>query len=182
MLVANSTMITLPFVDLILTLIRCLLELDTKYRYMTKFRADSRVALDLQALSAVLPSMTSTGPDGRADWLTSPRLLKSPSTTIAARRDSSDDDSEGGVRIDMDSSTLGFEPDPVVVVSEAPSTPSILVIGAEKDFIVDQEGVRETAQYLGVKPIFIPGAYHDVMLGPKWKLSADIVAEWLANI
>ena len=150
---------------------------------MTKFRADSRVALDLQSLSNVLPSMTSTGPDGRADWLTTPRLLKSPNITTR-RKDYSDDDSDGGVRIDMDCSTLGFEPEPEpdVVIPEAPTTPSILVIGAEKDFIVDQEGVRETAQYLGVKPIFIPGAYHDVMLGPKWKLSADIVAEWLAKM
>ena len=155
----------------------------TTIRYMTKFRADSRVALDLQSLSNVLPSMTSTGPDGRADWLPTPRLLKSPSITTV-RKEYSDDDSEGGVRIDMDCSTLGFEPEPaaVVLVPEVRRTPSILVIGAEKDFIVDQEGVRETAQYLGVKPIFIPGAYHDVMLGPKWRLSADIVAEWLANM
>ena len=60
--------------------------------------------------------------------------------------------------------------------------PACLIIGAEKDFIVDRDGVSETARYLGVKPVFIPEAYHDVMLGPKWRLSADIIADWIATI
>jgi pimeloyl-ACP methyl ester carboxylesterase len=43
--------------------------------------------------------------------------------------------------------------------------PEALVVGAEKDFIVDAEGVAETAAYLGVQPVFVPDVPHDVMLG-----------------
>ena len=38
----------------------------------------------------------------------------------------------------------------------------VAVFGAGKDFIVDREGVEETAAFLGVKPVFIPDLYHDV--------------------
>jgi len=57
-----------------------------------------------------------------------------------------------------------------------------LVIGAEKDYIVDEEGIKETAYYLGVEPVIIKDLYHDVMLGPKWKLSADEIGKWLISI
>ena len=57
-----------------------------------------------------------------------------------------------------------------------------LVIGAGNDFIVDDEGVKETALYLGVEPVFIKDLYHDVMLGPKWKESADVIKNWLDSI
>ena len=57
-----------------------------------------------------------------------------------------------------------------------------LVIGAEKDYIVDEEGIKETAYYLGVEPVFIKDLYHDVMLGPKWKRSADEIEKWLTSI
>ena len=58
----------------------------------------------------------------------------------------------------------------------------MLVIGAENDFIVDLEGVKETARFLGVSPVFIPDLYHDVMLGPKWIKSAEIIAQWVRQI
>lgn len=57
-----------------------------------------------------------------------------------------------------------------------------LVVGAGNDFIVDDEGVKETAFYLGVEPVFIKDLYHDVMLGPKWKESADVIKNWLDSI
>jgi hypothetical protein len=44
-------------------------------------------------------------------------------------------------------------------------SPRRRVIGASRDFIVDIEGVYETATYLGVEPEIINGSYHDVMLG-----------------
>lgn len=39
------------------------------------------------------------------------------------------------------------------------------MIGAEKDAIVDREGVLETAKYFGLEaPVIIQGACHDLML------------------
>ena len=39
------------------------------------------------------------------------------------------------------------------------------MIGAEKDAIVDREGVLETAKYFGLgDPVIIHGACHDLML------------------
>lgn len=58
---------------------------------------------------------------------------------------------------------------------------SRLVIGAEKDFIVDSEGILESATYLGVSPVVLPNLYHDVMLGSKWKLTADFLFKWLQD-
>lgn len=60
--------------------------------------------------------------------------------------------------------------------------PPTLVVGAEKDFIVDKEGVLETATFLGVKPVYIPDMYHDVMLGPKWGAVATVIEIWIDNV
>ena len=30
-----------------------------------------------------------------------------------------------------------------------------------------------------VKPVFVAGLYHDVMLGPKWKSTADILLDFI---
>lgn len=57
-----------------------------------------------------------------------------------------------------------------------------LVIGADNDFIVDREGVLETAKYFGVDPVFIPDLYHDVMLGPKWNITAAVISDWLGSV
>lgn len=153
---------------------------------MVHFRADSRVTLDLQSLDAILPSTVCMDIEGRADWLppidtvdcsdsSSCNEILNESSTYSS------DDIDGGVRIDMDSSTIGIVPQ--LQRSIIPRIcPSILVVGAEKDFVVDQEGVEETARFLGVKPVFIPEGYHDVMLGPKWRLSADVIANWLQSI
>lgn len=57
-----------------------------------------------------------------------------------------------------------------------------LVVGGEADFIVDAEGVEETARYLGVTAQVVPKMYHDVMLGPRWGETAAIISEWLAEL
>lgn len=101
-------------------------------RYLQRFKADSKVVLDLPSLARVLPSVTSTGPDGRATWL-----------------------DEGGAR------------------------PQLMVLGGENDFIVDQPGVVETARYCGVDAQFLPGGYHDLMLGNKAEPTAEKISDWL---
>ena len=65
------------------------------------------------------------------------------------------------------------------IVKKEQSLLARLVIGAGKDYILDEEGVKETAKYLGVEPVIIKDLYHDVMLGPKWQQSADEIKKWL---
>jgi len=61
--------------------------------------------------------------------------------------------------------------------------PPALIVGAKHDFIVDREGVQETARYFGMD-----GAYtmvdspHDVMLGRNWGEGADVLMGWLERI
>ena len=50
-----------------------------------------------------------------------------------------------------------------------------LVIGGEKDYIVDFEGVQETGVYLDTTPVIVPDMYHDVMLGPRWRDTAEVL-------
>ncbi|KAL7540822.1 hypothetical protein ACHAXR_013033 [Thalassiosira sp. AJA248-18] len=54
-----------------------------------------------------------------------------------------------------------------------------LVIAAGGDFIVDEEGSRETAKYLGLESPVIVDSPHDVMLGTNWKNGADAILEWV---
>lgn len=56
--------------------------------------------------------------------------------------------------------------------------PPSLVIGASDDFIVDWEGVNETAKYFGINPTIVSSS-HDVMLGGRWKNGADAIYKWL---
>ena len=53
--------------------------------------------------------------------------------------------------------------------------PPCLVLGASRDFIVDEEGVEETARYYGLtKPLFVESP-HDVMLGKNWRNAAEAI-------
>lgn len=56
-----------------------------------------------------------------------------------------------------------------------------LVVGACDDFIVDIEGVDETAKYFNVLPTIVDSP-HDVMLGPKWESGAAVLSHWLDDI
>ncbi|TFJ87564.1 hypothetical protein NSK_000915 [Nannochloropsis salina CCMP1776] len=57
--------------------------------------------------------------------------------------------------------------------------PSRLVIGAERDKLVDKEGVEETARFVDAEPpVFLPTA-HDAMLDPEWRLAANALLQWL---
>jgi hypothetical protein len=40
-------------------------------------------------------------------------------------------------------------------------------------------GVEETAAFLGVQPIMLPSAPHDVMLAEDWPLGAQRLLSWL---
>ncbi len=57
--------------------------------------------------------------------------------------------------------------------------PPCMVLGATGDFIVDKEGVDETATYFGVDRPVIVDSPHDVMLGGKWENAAKELSCWL---
>lgn len=59
------------------------------------------------------------------------------------------------------------------------SLPPCLVIKGKDDFIVDTEGVEETATYFGLKVPLIVDSPHDVMLGRKWTNAANALDQWL---
>lgn len=56
--------------------------------------------------------------------------------------------------------------------------PPLLVLGAEKDAVVDREGVEETARFLNVKAEFLDGMPHDVMLCEGWETAADRIIKF----
>lgn len=62
-------------------------------------------------------------------------------------------------------------------LGKLPSKP--LVLAASDDFIVDEEGSRETAKYLGLESPAIVDSPHDVMLGNKWENGAKAILEWV---
>ncbi|OVA04972.1 hypothetical protein BVC80_1211g35 [Macleaya cordata] len=65
-------------------------------------------------------------------------------------------------------------------VSPVPkSSIKVLVLGASDDFIVDAEGLRETAMFYGVEPVCVKGVAHDMMLDCSWDKGAQVVLSWL---
>ncbi|KAJ3686062.1 hypothetical protein LUZ61_015226 [Rhynchospora tenuis] len=58
----------------------------------------------------------------------------------------------------------------------------ILVLGANNDFIVDMEGLYETAKFYDVGPMCVEGVAHDMMLDCAWEKGAEIILEWIRNL
>ncbi len=57
----------------------------------------------------------------------------------------------------------------------------ILVIGAEKDTVISQKAVRDTAKAYGTSAEVFPDMAHDVMLESGWGAVAKRILEWLAE-
>ncbi len=55
----------------------------------------------------------------------------------------------------------------------------LLVLGAERDYIVSPADVRRTAEAYGAEMRILPDIAHDVMLDPGWRRAADAMLEWL---
>ncbi|XP_028805850.1 uncharacterized protein LOC114760723 [Neltuma alba] len=58
----------------------------------------------------------------------------------------------------------------------------ILVLGANDDFIVDAEGLKETASFYGVPPVFVEDVAHDMMLDVSWDKGAKVILSWLNDL
>lgn len=60
---------------------------------------------------------------------------------------------------------------------------NVLVIGAERDCIIDDEGVAETAQFWRTNPYFVKNAPHNLILSSQWNEVAQYMSDWLdANL
>eukprot|EP00607_Mallomonas_marina_P006618 CAMPEP_0182436590 /NCGR_PEP_ID=MMETSP1167-20130531/82366_1 /TAXON_ID=2988 /ORGANISM="Mallomonas Sp, Strain CCMP3275" /LENGTH=378 /DNA_ID=CAMNT_0024628917 /DNA_START=386 /DNA_END=1519 /DNA_ORIENTATION=- len=145
-------------------------------RYMKNFLADSRVGLDVINLAPVLPSVRADPVTGQADWL----------EEISSERKEEDLDLDLSVTPSL-SSELSSDTENSIDTEENITEKKNtfiprLVVGAEKDFIVDAAGTQETATFLGVEPMFLADLPHDVMLVPRWREAAAVIADWLSSI
>ena len=78
--------------------------------------------------------------------------------------------------LDLGKQLPSSSPSPQNLFSSSP-----LVIGANGDKIVDKEGVLETADFFGTKPVFVDSP-HDVMLGGKWENTAYEILQWYRSM
>ncbi|KAK7340964.1 hypothetical protein VNO77_21683 [Canavalia gladiata] len=69
---------------------------------------------------------------------------------------------------------------PVPSVENCPL--EILVLGAKDDFIVDAEGLKETAKFYGVSPVSVEAIAHDMMLDVSWEKGAQVILSWLNGL
>ncbi|KAG1334771.1 putative pheophorbidase [Cocos nucifera] len=58
----------------------------------------------------------------------------------------------------------------------------LLIMGSSDDFIVDVEGLYETAKFYDVQPVCVEGVAHDMMLDSSWEKGAEIILSWLKNL
>eukprot|EP00177_Eucheuma_denticulatum_P000104 GFKZ01000179.1.p2 GENE.GFKZ01000179.1~~GFKZ01000179.1.p2 ORF type:complete len:329 (+),score=39.40 GFKZ01000179.1:499-1485(+) len=72
---------------------------------------------------------------------------------------------------------------PVMQTANFDGQTNVLVIGAELDCIIDDEGVNETAQFWRTNSHFVKNAPHDLILSSQWAEVAQHMADWLdANL
>ncbi|CAN7128215.1 unnamed protein product [Brassica rapa subsp. narinosa] len=57
----------------------------------------------------------------------------------------------------------------------------VMVLGAKDDFIVDDEGLKETGRFYEVEPVCIEGVAHDMMLDCSWEKGAEVLLYWLSK-
>jgi len=53
------------------------------------------------------------------------------------------------------------------------------ILGGSRDFVVDREGLEETAAWFDGELRVVDGLAHDVMLDAKWRVAADAIDDWL---
>ena len=57
----------------------------------------------------------------------------------------------------------------------------LLVLGAERDYIVSPADIRRTAAAYGAEMRMLPDIAHDLMLDPGWRRAADAMLKWLTG-
>ena len=64
----------------------------------------------------------------------------------------------------------------------AGASPPRLVVGAADDYLVDRQGVEETAAFLGTEAVSLPATPHDLMLTEAWRNGARCLETWLEGV
>ncbi|XP_043695014.1 uncharacterized protein LOC122645740 [Telopea speciosissima] len=67
-------------------------------------------------------------------------------------------------------------------VPSVPISIQVVVLGAGNDFIVDAQGLSETARFYGVQPVCVEGVAHDMMLDCSWEKGAEVILSWLNSL
>lgn len=57
----------------------------------------------------------------------------------------------------------------------------LLVLGAERDYIVSPADIRRTAAAYDAEMLILPDIAHDLMLDPGWRRAADAMLKWLTG-
>ena len=150
---------------------------------MKNFKDDSRIGLDLVGLNAVLPILNADKNTEKANWLGNEccpdeeglicsdidRITAGPVPLTTADTSTSVQDKESNYVLNSNYRTVEY------------CLPR-LVMGGGKDFIVDTEGVQETAKFLGVKEIILSECSHDMMLETNWMIAANQLEIWLKSV
>lgn len=67
-------------------------------------------------------------------------------------------------------------------IPKPPSGASVFVLGGEDDFVVDVQGVQETAQWGSTTPVILKNTAHDVMLDTRWEKVAEELGGWMERL
>jgi pimeloyl-ACP methyl ester carboxylesterase len=58
----------------------------------------------------------------------------------------------------------------------------VFVVGGEEDFVVDVEGLRETAAWGNTEAVVLKRTAHDVMLDTRWEGGARALEGWMETL
>ncbi len=120
-------------------------------RYMGYFAADCKVGLDTRTAPQQFPGKTSAGSDGRCSW-----LERLPPTLVRLRV---------GLVLFIVSAGLSRCRARTLTLSRAPCLLASQVVGADRDLVVDNKAVEETAEFYDSELLWVKGP-HDIMLDP----------------
>ena len=67
-------------------------------------------------------------------------------------------------------------------IRKPPSNLRVCVVGGEDDFVVDVEGLRETAAWGNTEAIVLQRTAHDIMLDTRWEGGARALEGWMETL
>ena len=69
--------------------------------------------------------------------------------------------------------------DSLPLPAPGPRSPPVCVVGGEDDFVVDVEGLEETAEWGKTEAIVLKDTAHDLMLDTRWEGAAAALEGWM---
>ena len=68
---------------------------------------------------------------------------------------------------------------PVPKPTGANANVPVLVVGGDIDFVVDRQGLEETAAWYDSDAVVLPNTAHDVMIDTRWLVGAQTIEKWI---